>query len=132
MARKPKIPELGKVKSKPRKVFAVEQYQGGQLSSGGKTYLFKAGDYIVKDVVGDGSKWVVDKKVFAKSYEHIEGRFYNKLPTELSFIKAEKPGKIETLEGDMNYEAGDLIMTGVKGEQWPVSQKRFLEIYEII
>ena len=36
---------------------------------------------------------------------------------------------IPTLEGDMNAKAGDYLVTGVKGEQYPVRKDIFEETY---
>lgn len=46
-----------------------------------------------------------------------------KIPVSVQF--ARHPGKIETLEGPVFYEAGDALLTGVSGERWPVSRKSF-------
>lgn len=37
---------------------------------------------------------------------------------------------IDTLEGSVRAEAGDAVITGVRGERWPVSSTRFAELYE--
>lgn len=44
------------------------------------------------------------------------------------FEIATDPGTIETLEGPIRYEAGAYIMTGPKGEQYPITPKRFAEL----
>lgn len=43
---------------------------------------------------------------------------------------AKTDGTIETLEGPVNYKAGFYIMTGPKGEQYPITPKRFNELYD--
>lgn len=43
---------------------------------------------------------------------------------------AEQAGICKTLEGPVSYCAGDAIVTGVQGEQWPVSSGTFSELYE--
>jgi len=40
------------------------------------------------------------------------------------------PITIHTLEGDMQAEAGDWIITGVKGEKYPCKPDVFAETYE--
>jgi hypothetical protein len=50
------------------------------------------------------------------------------IPMSVTFAVA--PGRLQTLEGPVPYKAGDAIMTGVKGEHWPVERHRFLERYE--
>lgn len=37
--------------------------------------------------------------------------------------QTEKPLDIHTLEGVMHANAGDWIITGVEGEQWPVKKR---------
>lgn len=44
------------------------------------------------------------------------------------FEIAAEPGTIETLEGPIRYEAGAYIMTGPKGEQYPITPQRFAEL----
>ena len=44
------------------------------------------------------------------------------------FVIATEPGTIETLEGSVKYEAGYYILTGPKGEQYPVSPETFREL----
>lgn len=43
---------------------------------------------------------------------------------------AKTDGTIQTLEGPVNYKAGFYIMTGPKGEQYPITPQRFAEIYD--
>jgi hypothetical protein len=39
-------------------------------------------------------------------------------------------GTIETLEGPVDYQAGHKIITGPKGEQYPVNPQKFAEYYD--
>lgn len=48
-----------------------------------------------------------------------------KKPAEERYAIANKPGVIQTLEGPVNYPAGYYIMTGPKGEQYPISPEKF-------
>lgn len=43
---------------------------------------------------------------------------------------AQRAGLVMTLEGNVRHEVGDAIVTGLKGERWPVARARFLESYE--
>lgn len=43
---------------------------------------------------------------------------------------AEKPGVCITLEGEVSFGTGDAIVTGVKGEQWPIARRYFDSSYE--
>jgi hypothetical protein len=40
------------------------------------------------------------------------------------------PGVIDTLEGPVNYMAGHKIITGPKGEQYPISPEKFVTLYD--
>lgn len=42
---------------------------------------------------------------------------------------ADSDGIIQTLEGPVRYKAGAYIMTGPKGEQYPITPERFAELY---
>ena len=49
----------------------------------------------------------------------------NPVPYEI----AKTDGTIDTLEGPVNYKAGFYIMTGPKGEQYPITPQRFADLY---
>lgn len=51
-----------------------------------------------------------------------------KFPAKEKYEIAEVPGTIETLEGPVKYPAGYYIMTGPKGEQYPISPEKFAEL----
>ena len=42
---------------------------------------------------------------------------------------AQSPGTVDTLEGPVRYIAGHYIMTGPKGEQYPISPEKFATLY---
>lgn len=44
-------------------------------------------------------------------------------------VFARSAGTIQTLEGQVRYAEGDAILTGPKGEQWPVARARFDAAY---
>jgi hypothetical protein len=48
----------------------------------------------------------------------------------IKFKTAIEPGTIETLEGPVDYAAGHKIITGPKGEQYPVTQEKFNTLYD--
>ena len=48
----------------------------------------------------------------------------------ISYKRAVEPGSIETLEGPVNYQAGYYIITGPKGEQYPIPPAKFNELYD--
>ena len=51
-----------------------------------------------------------------------------KKPAKEKYEIASKPGTIETLEGPVKYDAGFYIMTGPKGEQYPITPERFKDL----
>lgn len=44
------------------------------------------------------------------------------------FSVADSNGTLDTLEGPVTYSKGDYIMTGPKGEQYPISPEKFKEL----
>jgi hypothetical protein len=44
----------------------------------------------------------------------------------------ESQGFVNTLEGPLNVQPGDWILTGVKGENWAVKPDIFEETYELV
>jgi len=51
-----------------------------------------------------------------------------KKPAREPYEVAHEAGTIQTLEGPVNYPAGFYIMTGPKGEQYPISPAKFREL----
>ena len=51
-----------------------------------------------------------------------------KRPAKERYEIADKPGTIQTLEGPVKYPEGFYIITGPKGEQYPISPERFKEL----
>jgi len=51
-----------------------------------------------------------------------------KKPAKEKYEIATEPGTIQTLEGPVKYEAGFYIMTGPKGEQYPITPERFKDL----
>ena len=45
--------------------------------------------------------------------------------------QTKKPIDIRTLEGVMHANAGDWIVTGIEGEQWPVKKEIFEKKYRL-
>ena len=50
--------------------------------------------------------------------------------TPVKYQQATTAGSIQTLEGPVSYAAGYYIMTGPKGEQYPITPQRFKELYD--
>lgn len=53
-----------------------------------------------------------------------------KNPTPVSYELASKSGTVDTLEGPMRYDAGHYIMTGPKGERYPITPEKFGNLYD--
>jgi hypothetical protein len=43
---------------------------------------------------------------------------------------AKQAGSVQTLEGPVRYEAGHYIVTGPKGEQYPITPEKFKTLYD--
>lgn len=55
---------------------------------------------------------------------------YRKRPVVIEAYQTDKELDIETLEGTMHANAGDWIITGVNGEQYPCKPDIFEKTYE--
>ena len=53
-----------------------------------------------------------------------------KKPAPVKYQQATTAGSIQTLEGPVSYTAGYYIMTGPKGEQYPITPQKFKELYD--
>ena len=51
-----------------------------------------------------------------------------KRPAKERYKIADEPGTIDTLEGPVKYPKGFYIMTGPKGEQYPISPEKFNDL----
>jgi hypothetical protein len=51
-----------------------------------------------------------------------------KRPAKERYEIANEPGTIDTLEGPVKYPAGYYIMTGPKGEQYPITPEKFNDL----
>ena len=54
-----------------------------------------------------------------------------KLAKPVHYDTATEPGTVDTLEGPMKYDTGHKIITGPKGEKYPVSPESFEDKYDI-
>ena len=53
-----------------------------------------------------------------------------KHPTPIHYKTAKHPGTVDTLEGPVDYQEGHKIITGPKGEKYPVSPEKFADYYD--
>ena len=58
---------------------------------------------------------------------------YRKIPVVIEAVQMNEDGKIyDALHGvDIPYKAGDWVITGVKGEQYPCKDEIFKMTYEL-
>lgn len=122
--------KTGSAIPRPVQVQAEQFKKSGKLKSAdGNDYTYKAGDYKVWDNGGPDKSWVVDKEIFESTYHKNGGGKYEKKPTQTRFSIADRDGSLNTMEGPMAYKKGDYIITGPKGEQYPMSAERFGQRY---
>ena len=73
---------------------------------------------------------IISEKVDDAWFE--QGAFKTfKKPNPIHYETAEDSGTIDTLEGPVKYQAGHKIITGPKGEKYPVSPKSFHDKYDV-
>lgn len=60
----------------------------------------------------------------------LKTKTYRHLPTIVQARQAKVERTIHTLEGDMKAHPGDYIVTGTRGESWPVRKDIFEKTYE--
>jgi hypothetical protein len=61
-----------------------------------------------------------------------ESQQYVKKTVVISAYQTDREMTIETLEGNMRAEAGDYIITGINGEQYPCKPDIFTKTYQSI
>ena len=71
----------------------------------------------------------LDKGITDEWFAHGSFETY-KHPTPIHYKTAIASGTVETLEGPVDYQAGHKIITGPKGEQYPVNSQKFAEYYD--
>lgn len=55
---------------------------------------------------------------------------YRKKPVIIEAVRQDKSFIVETLEGTMLGNAGDWLITGVEGEQYPCKHEIFIKTYD--
>ena len=74
---------------------------------------------IVESMEGITDDWF--KNGSFETYKH---------PTPIQYKTATDSGTVDTLEGPVKYRAGHKIITGPKGEKYPVSAEKFADYYD--
>jgi hypothetical protein len=96
-------------------------------SRSGQTMQASAGDWAVEDA--DGDRWSVRDDIFRARYEHVEGRYWRRHGT-VSARPARDGEIVDTLEGRVTASAGDWVVRGDHGDQWPVPGNEFSQRHE--
>jgi hypothetical protein len=71
----------------------------------------------------------LDKGITDEWFAHGSFETY-KHPTPIHYKTAIASGTVDTLEGPVEYLAGHKIITGPKGEKYPVSPEKFADYYD--
>ncbi len=94
----------------------------------GQTLRAGAGDWVVDDAT-NGDRWSVRDDIFRARYEHVDGRHWRRH----GMVRA-RPARegeiIDTLEGRLTASAGDWVVRGEHGDEWPVPGDEFAQRYE--
>jgi hypothetical protein len=53
-----------------------------------------------------------------------------KKASPIKYEVANGPGTVETLEGPVRYDTSHIIITGPKGEQYPITPEKFSSLYD--
>lgn len=97
-------------------------------SESGETMQGDVGDWRVTNE--SGRSWSVAPKIFASTYEHVEGDRWRR--TGRAWARPAVPGEvIESLEGRQTAADRDWVIRGSKGEEWVTSSDHFAASYEI-
>lgn len=94
----------------------------------GQTMRASAGDWAVKDP-NHGNVWSVRDDIFRSRYEHVDGRYWRRYGT-VEARPAREGEIVDTLEGRVTVSAGDWVVRGEHGDQWPVPGDEFSRRYE--
>ena len=81
-----------------------------------------AGDYEYANIIGSQKNPDLSKTGFNTA----------KKPIPLKYQFAPKDLTIMTKEGPVGAKAGDAIMTGTKGENWPIPKNKFKQTYDVV
>jgi hypothetical protein len=97
-------------------------------SESGETMRGEAGDWRVTNE--SGRSWSVAPKIFANTYEHIDGSRWRR--TGRAQARPAVSGEvIRSLEGRQTATDGDWVIRGSNGEEWVTNSDHFAASYEI-
>lgn len=106
--------------------------QDGELTtSWGATLQVRAGlDMVVGEAQGEGRP--VRKDIFDQTYQEVAGgEFAKRSDVPVGFVTLAAPQTINTLEGPVPAEAGDIVLIGAIGEMWPIRADKFAQRYDV-
>lgn len=110
--------------SKQGQVLSIRDAKNEAVTAWGRTFEAQEGrDYVIGEE--QNSARVVRKSIADQSYEPAEGGVRKKAGVVYGYYVLDKNATIQTLEGPQEANAGDYVMIGVDGEQWPVDPKKF-------
>ena len=95
----------------------------------GEVMVAQAGDWAVTD--DGGAERSVAAGVFESTHEKVHTGRYRRAGVVWA-RRATKAEVISTLEGDVVANAGDWVVQGAQGEQWPVPDAHFQASYELL
>lgn len=98
-----------------------------------------SGDFLVSEMDQPEDQWPVEQGIFKETYEEVAPEVYRKkaitwlVPLTDIIPDPEQTVVIETLEGDVEVQAGDFYLAkGVKGEIWPYPAEEVRSDMELI
>lgn len=71
-----------------------------------------------------------DESLEFEALDNAKPKRWRKRPVEITAQRMTEPFQVDTLEGLMTGKAGDWLITGVRGEQYPCDDAIFRETYE--
>lgn len=103
-------------------------FDGFAFRKWGAEQRCKAGDWLVNN---RGDTYTIDGDVFARTYQNLSPGVYTKATTIWAEV-ATSPGKVDTLEGESHYHAGDYIVSNNEdgSDAYCISAEKFLATYE--
>ncbi|TXH51590.1 MAG: hypothetical protein E6Q97_18110, partial [Desulfurellales bacterium] len=111
------------------RVSAREATEDGEIETSWAKLQVRAGrDMVVGEEQGDARP--VRRDIFEATYEEAEpGQFQKRTDVPVGYYVLDEARTIETLEGPVDAKAGDYVLIGAVGEQWPVRPEKFRERY---
>jgi len=65
-------------------------------------------------------------------FQHKDTIIASKPPKPINYGIARQAGVVQTLEGPVKHEAGHVIVTGPKGENYPIAPEKFKALYDVV